>query len=85
MKITIEAEPKEIAALVRELQGKQKTELHIDPNGSIESTVGVADSNSKVSITTGAITVNGKISGSTIEEINKELGGLAMSAGRGCV
>lgn len=39
MKITIEAEVKEIAALAKEPEGRQRVETQIDPGGSSVSTV----------------------------------------------
>lgn len=75
MKIIIEAEAKEIAALVKELEGQLKTELYMDANGSITSISG----GSVITATEDA-----KISDSTIMEINKSLGELAAVSARGC-
>lgn len=78
MKITIEAEQKEIAALVRELQGQQTVVSNIKfDGGSIATCVEDLVSRSEVKLEADKIGIkNGKVrfSDSDIMEIDRRLG-----------
>jgi hypothetical protein len=78
MKITIKAEPKEIAALVKELEGQQEGASKIKSGGpSFKTIIDGQTGRSEIMLTAGKGTIQaGKLSGDTIAEVNRRLGEL---------
>jgi hypothetical protein len=73
MKITIKAETKEIAALVRELEGRQSTVISLVTNDdAIESVVKNALGSSKVTTKAEGININGECNGAKIGRTDKD-------------